>query len=104
MGGTIGKLGSECGAIVADESYDDGVRITLERPSGLAPLAITCGISGLFAHTRFFESEAEARLQYGAMKLALARMMEAIRSLDNSQPSDALLIARLCQTFVEEFP
>ena len=103
MGSTIGEVGSEWGVIVADESYDDGTRITLERSTRLAPFAITCGLSGWLVHTRFFEFEAEARSQFDAMKEALARMTEAVRSVDNAQPNDAS-IGRLCQEFVEQFP
>jgi hypothetical protein len=104
MGSTVGKVGSECGAIVADESYDDGARITLERSTRSAPFAITCGLSGWLVHTRFFELEAEARSQFDAMKVALARISEAVKSVENGQPNDASRIGRLCQEFIEEFP
>jgi hypothetical protein len=101
VGSSIGKVGCEGGAIVADESYDDEARITLERSTRLAPFAITCGASGWLVHTRFFESEAEARSQFDAMKVALARL---VRSVDDMQPDDNSLIGQLCQEFVEEFP
>jgi hypothetical protein len=104
MGSSIGKVGSEGGAIVADESYEDRARITLERSTRLAPYAITCGVSGWLVHTRFFESEAEARSQFDAMKAALAHMTDAVKSVDDVQPNDTSLIGRLCQAFVEEFP
>jgi hypothetical protein len=104
MGSSIGKLGSEGGAVVADESHDDGARITLERSTRLAPFAITCGVSGWLVHTRFFELEVEARSQFDAMKLALARMTQAVKSVDDVQPNDTSLIGRLCREFVEEFP
>jgi hypothetical protein len=104
MGGTIGKVGTEGGTIVADESREGGARISLERATRVAPFAITCGISGWLVHTRFFDPEAEARSQFDAMKVALARMMEAAKSVDNVHPDDSSLIGRLCQEFVEEFP
>jgi hypothetical protein len=104
MGGNIGKVGSEGGVIVADESDDDGARITLERSTRLAPFAITCGVSGWLVHTCFFESEADARSQFDAMKVALARMTEAVKSVADVRPHDTSLIGRLCQEFVAEFP
>jgi hypothetical protein len=104
MGSSIGTVGSEGGAIVADESYEDRARITLERSTRLAPYAVTCGVSGWLVHTRFFESEAEARSQFDAMKAALAHMTDAVKSVDDVQPNDTSLIGRLCQAFVEEFP
>jgi hypothetical protein len=104
VGSSIGKTGSEGGAIVADESYDDEARITLERSTRLALFAITCGVSGWLVHTRFFESEAEARSQFDAMKVALARLAKAVRSVADMQPNDTSRIGQLCQDFVEEFP
>jgi hypothetical protein len=104
MGSTIGTAGSERGTVVADESYDGGARITMECTTRLAPFAITCGLSGWLVHTRFFESEAEARSQLDAMKVTLAHITEAVKLVDDAQPRDASLIARLCQEFVEEFP
>lgn len=104
MGSSIGKVGSEGGTIVADDSYNDEARVTLERSSRLAPFAITCGISGWLVHTRFFGSEAEARSQFDAMKVPLARLTEAVKSVGDVQPNDTSLIGRQCQDFVEEFP
>jgi hypothetical protein len=104
MGSSIGKVGSEGGAIIADEGHDDGARITLERSTRLAPFAITCGVSGWLVHTRFFESEAEARSQFDAMKVALAHMTAVGKSVDDMQRNDPSLLGQLCQEFVEEFP
>jgi hypothetical protein len=104
MGGTIGTVGSERGTIVADEIHDGGARITLECATRLAPFAITCGLPGWLVHTRFFESEAEARSQLDTMKVALARITEAVKLADDAQPKDVSLIGRLCQGLVEEFP
>jgi hypothetical protein len=104
MGTTIGKVGSEGGTIIVDESFDHGARITLERSTRLAPFAITCGVSGWLVHTRFFEKEAEARSQCDTMKVALARMAEMARSLGDVRPSDTAMIGRLCEEFVEKFP
>jgi len=103
-GSNPGKVGSEGGVIVADESYDGAARITLERAARLAPFAITCGVSGSLVHTRFFESEAQARLQFDAMKVALARIAEVVKSADDAQSDDIPLVGRLCQEFVDEFP
>jgi hypothetical protein len=104
VGSSIGTSGSEGGTIVADESYDDEARITLERSTRQAPFAITCGVSGWLVHTCFFESEAEARSQFEAMKVALARLTKAVRSTDDTQANNTSLIGRLCQEFAEEFP
>jgi hypothetical protein len=104
LGSSLGTVGSEGGTIVVDESHDDGARITLERDTRLAPFAITCGVTGSLVHTRFFESEAEARSQFNAMKVALARMLEAVKSPNDMQSKDSSLTGRLCQEFVEEFP
>jgi hypothetical protein len=104
MGSSIGEPGSEGGAIVADESHDDGARITPERSTRLAPFAITCGVSGWLVHTRFFESELEAKLQFDAMKVALARLTDGVKSPVDMQPNETSRIGRLCQEFVEQFP
>ena len=73
-GKTVGKQGSEDGTIFRDEEHVEGSRITLERGGHVAPFAITCGIYGWMAHTRFFGSETEAQSEFDAMKEALAAM------------------------------
>jgi hypothetical protein len=55
-------------------------------------------------HTRFFESEAEARSQFDAMKVALAGVVEAAKMAVLVEPDNNPLIGRLCQEFIEEFP
>lgn len=68
--------------ILLDEEHPLGARITLESESCFgaanpAPVyyAITCGIYGLFFHTRFLECEADARNGFDEMKLELARIL-----------------------------
>jgi hypothetical protein len=68
-GETIGQEGSENGTITRDEERLRGARITLERTTPTAPFAITCGVYGWMVHTRFFSIEADAIVQFEAMKL-----------------------------------
>jgi hypothetical protein len=99
-GESLGSVGSEGGTILLDEVYGDAVRLTLERAGRVAPFAITCGVSGWLVHTRFFESEPEARSQLAAMKLALARIADAVMP----GTDDGSLRGQLCAEFVEAFP
>ena len=75
-GVTLGQPGSEGGAIVRDDEYPLGARITLERAAHIAPFAITCGIYDCMMHTRFFAGETEAALEYERMKEALSAILE----------------------------
>ena len=74
-GKTIGRKGSEDGAIVLDEEHSLGVRVTLEQGGSTAPWSVTCGICGAFLHTAFASSEAEGKKKYEEMKHALVQIM-----------------------------
>ncbi len=74
-GSTLGLPGSEQGITVRDEEHALGARITLERKASVAPFAITCGIYGWMMHTRFFNAEAEAEMQYDLMKNSLSMLL-----------------------------
>jgi hypothetical protein len=100
----LGEVGSEGGAIILDESYGDAARITLERFAGQVPFTVTCGVSGLLVHTRFFESEADARSQFDAMKVGLARLVDVAKSPRPMQLDHDSSVTQLCQDFVERFP
>lgn len=78
-GSSIGLVGSEKGEIIADEEYDQGARITIER-NGHTPFSVTCGIYGLMCHTTFGSTFDEILLKYQAMK---ADIEKAIGLLDN---------------------
>src|SRR5215475_14325409 len=100
-----GLAGSEGGIVTLDEEYRTSARITLETECKVAPYAITCGIYGWTCHTRFFESEAEARAEYEKMKVELARIVESIPLV-----TDVDVDRRMAKTsddikaFVERFP
>ena len=49
-GTTVGQRGTEGDAIVRDEQYDGGARITLEHDCRDIPFAVTCAIQGWFVH------------------------------------------------------
>lgn len=74
-GATIGQLGSEAGVIVRDVEHSMGARMTIERTARAAPYAITCGIYGAMAHTRFFADETQAQQQFEMMKRALEEIL-----------------------------
>jgi hypothetical protein len=99
-----GRRGTEGGEIIADHEHNLGVRITLER-GGKARFAITCGIYGWMVHTRFFDTEAEARQQYAAMQGALDEILALVSAYDDP-PDDAQIdeAARELAAFVDRFP
>lgn len=99
-GKSIGAIGSEGGSIVLDEEHPDGARITIERGGRTAPFSITCGVYDLMVHTRFFDTEAEARNECAAMKVALSDLLAA---LDGSEGAMRAAGA-MCAGFVERFP
>ncbi|HEV8193109.1 MAG TPA: hypothetical protein VGP82_16730 [Ktedonobacterales bacterium] len=101
---TIGETGSESGIILRDEEYSACARITLER-DGHTPFAITCGIYGWMVHTRFFSTEQEANEAFGAMKVALARIVDLIPSRADPQANERSSgAAEEMHAFIEEFP
>jgi hypothetical protein len=110
-GETLGTRGSEEGLILLDEEHPLGARITLEseirfgaaNPAPV-PFAITCGIYGLFFHTRFFAREADARNSYAEMKTELDRILklEASQTVTSDEAENPVF-AEL-SAFVERFP
>jgi hypothetical protein len=104
-GRSVGTAGSEAGTVMLDDEHELGARLTLERDGAAAPFAITCGIYGWMMHTRFFATEADARLAYDAMKQALGEIMLTI-PLDGDPDRDARMqdVTRSIGDFVERFP
>jgi hypothetical protein len=104
-GRSVGTPGSEAGTILADDEHALGARITLDRDGATAPFAITCGIYGWMMHTRFFGTEADARLAYDAMTRALGEIMLTI-PLDGDPDRDARMtdVMGRIREFVERFP
>ena len=104
-GSSIGKVGSEGGTIEEDEEYDGAARITLERSTRFAPFAITCGVNGWMVHTRFFEQDREARVEFDAMKTALEQIVVVAVSVESLSPNDMLArVSPLLNDFVQRFP
>jgi hypothetical protein len=110
-GRSIGQVGSERGRIILDDSYTDDARITLEVVSRTRFLrtrtsyAITCGIYGWMVHTRFFESEAEARDEFQKMKPSLSAVVERLR-LESDDDTQRLIaeISPELHAFISRFP
>jgi hypothetical protein len=100
-GATLAEQGSEQGETVLDEEHMLGARITLERNTSIAPFAITCGIYGWMVHTRYFETEREARSQYDNMKHALSELISA-ESETNFEDSHSVM--QRIESFVETYP
>ena len=102
-GSTVGRRGSEGGAIARDDEHDLGARITLERGCADAPVAITCGVYGWFFHTRFLGSEAEA--DFDRMEEGLDGIVDLIPRVDD--PDGDRKSSRVCDAiaeFVARFP
>lgn len=104
-GRTIGKSGSETGAILLDEEHADGARITLEGDARIAQFSITCGIFGWMVHTRFFVNEGDARRAYEDMKQALDKIIQSI-PLESDPDHDTKMEAttRRIDEFMEHYP
>lgn len=104
-GSTIGQHGSENGEIIRDEELVEGARISLERNGTIAPYAVTCGIYGWMAHTRFFGSDREAEEQVDRMKTAIEGIVKAIPySGDPDVEVKRARLVTLIEEFVEAFP
>lgn len=104
-GGTLGLHGSEGGAIIRDEEHPGGARITLERDCLRVPFAITCGIYGWAAHTRFFADEPSALYAYDEMKPSLADIVALLPDADDPNVEDrADVVSEAIEAFVERFP
>jgi hypothetical protein len=101
-GRSIGTRGSENGTILLDEEHDLGARITLER-GGHCPYSITCGVYGTMVHTRFFDSEEQARAQCEAMKPGLVAILEALPLATDLEPDFGPSTAEV-ERFLQRFP
>ncbi len=108
-GRTVGTRGSEGGPILQDEEHPDGARITLERPEWQGEprpvCAITCGIYGWMAHTRFFASDTEGEQAFGEMKTSLEEIL-AMQPDANDPHLRAKMrdVVAAIAAFVERFP
>lgn len=69
-GSTIGTPGPDGGTVELDDEYEGRARITLARGES-GGCSITCGVDGLFVHTRFLPNAAEGPAALPAMKEAL---------------------------------
>jgi hypothetical protein len=103
-GSSIGSAGSERGTIIRDEELSSGARITLERDGHTAPYAITCGVYGWMVHTRFFEAEAVAQLEFERMKAELAAIVDAVPVTVDPEAEDTRVVIQRIGEFVENFP
>src|SRR5688572_23604628 len=99
---TLGQSGSEDGTIIRDEVYEHRARITLEHNALIAPFAITCGIFGWMAHTRYFGSQAEADAQFEQMKQELAGLVSFL--VEGEGKKKLGNISSRLKKFVERFP
>ena len=97
-GTTIGTRGSEDGIIVVDEEHPECARITLEEGGHFGRWSITCGVYGLFFHTRFFGNRLAAEAEYAAMKSAMDALMSQLEAADLAEQG------RLAGAFVDRFP
>lgn len=105
-GATLGAKGAEGGAIVRDEEHPDGARITLERETlrGV-PFAITCGVYGLLAHTRFFADEPTAVHEFARMQGALEALLCLMPDDSDGDIASAADAAEdAAAAFIEQFP
>ena len=103
-GASIGEPGSDGGAIVRDDEYRGGARITLER-GGFAAFSITCGVYGWMMHSRYFAALPEAEREYAAMQPELAAIVDALplqADPDTDAKTDAASAA--IGRFVDRFP
>jgi len=68
-----GDTGSEGGLVIADETYKDACRITLEQCERY--YAITCGVYGGMVHTTFAGKD-DCHQKYDAMKTELQNFLD----------------------------
>jgi hypothetical protein len=102
---TLGLSGAEGGTIMRDDEHVTGARITLERDCPFAPYAITLGIYGWAAHTRFFADEPTALHEFERMKPDLAVILLMIPGLDEPNADvKAGEVADAIAAFVERYP
>ena len=103
-GQSIGTAGSEGGVILRDEEHDAGARITLERDTRVAPLAITCGVYGWFFHTCYFGSQAEAGKAYDEMKIEMQKIIDLISDVvDGKEGAEGRVYPAIAE-FADRFP
>jgi hypothetical protein len=96
-GRSIGRVGSERGAILQDEELKSEARITLKR--GITYISISCNIYGWIDHTCFFNTLADAQREYGVMKSEIEKIMGIITS-----NTDNLKGWEIISDFVRRFP
>ena len=75
-GRSIGIMGSEGGTIVRDEEHPLGARMTIKQGKGY--VSVSCNISGMIDHTRFFKGMKAAEREYVTMQVELAKVMDSI--------------------------
>jgi len=75
-GRSIGVRGSEGGTIVRDEEHPQGARMTIKQ--GKDYVSVSCSISGMVDHTRFFKGMKAAEREYSTMQAELAGVMDSI--------------------------
>jgi hypothetical protein len=75
-GRSIGITGSEGGTIVRDEEHPLGARMTIKQ--GKDYVSVSCNISGMIDHTRFFKGMKAAEREYVTMQVELAKVMDSI--------------------------
>lgn len=97
--------GPDGGVIIADDEHGGGARITFERLGGEGPYGITCGVYGWMMHSRYFAAEHEAQAAFGAMKTALAAIVEIIPLNSDSQVDEKIeRVSAERSAFVDRFP
>lgn len=102
-GRTIGtNEGSEFGLLIADEEFAGSARISIERTERV-PFVLTCAVYGTMLHTRYFDSEADARAAYEQMKMGLATIVDAL-PLANDPYCDFGPAIKLITEFIDRFP
>ncbi len=77
-GRSIGVKGSEGGTIIRDEEHPLGARMTIKQ--GQDYVSVSCTISGMIDHTRFFKEMRAAEHEYATMKKELVKVMGAVSS------------------------
>jgi hypothetical protein len=75
-GRSIGLKSPEGGVILCDEEHPLGVRITLKEAKEY--ISISCNISGLIDHSRFFTKMPDAQNEYEVMKDELVKVAKKI--------------------------
>ena len=81
-GRSIGLKSPEGGVILRDEEHPLGVRITLKEAKEY--ISISCNISGLIDHSRFFTKMSAAQNEYVVMKDELVKVAKTISSARSS--------------------